>query len=61
MYHVEDSCNMEEEEEDQGTCAKLSAILVTKRDISVATALSIHGTNNPAGTIGINRVRDKKL
>ncbi len=33
MYPVEDSCNETEEVEDKETYVKLSATLVTKRDI----------------------------
>ena len=45
MSHGEDTCKGDEAEEIRETYAKLSVIHVTKRDISVATAPSIHGTS----------------
>ncbi len=58
MYRVEDSCNKEEEEEDKEIYVKLSVTRVTKRDISVAIALSIHGIGKIAKMHGTHKVRE---
>ncbi len=41
----EDTCREDAEEAEKGTYAKLSVTHVTKRDISVTIAPSIHGIN----------------
>jgi len=45
MCQEEDTCREDAEEAEQGTYMKLSVTHVTKRDISVAIAPSIHGIN----------------
>ena len=45
MCREEDICREDAEEAEQGTYVKLSVTHVTKRDISVAIAPSIHGIN----------------
>jgi len=61
ISHEEDSCNEDEEGDDRETFAKLSVTLVTKKDISVAIALSICGINPITNKTGPrDQVKDER-